>query len=731
MTIRSVNLLTLRKAKNSIIGNPTAKQALASDDAFIETLVVCINDPPPTAEVSASQEDTRIEAAHIIASLSYGSSDALRSLLRCNAQEELLDALSRFPSSEPSKVKAALARALRALGTAIADEVGPSQWGLKSGSSDVRSDAKDALEYLFQPEIMDMYLPLLVDPSTQTSATIAQLIAAVVRTKGHAETMSGWLPPSERMMEVKGKRGWEKPDVARSPSRQGSWVVRHLIALLHKKDVKVQEAALSALAALAKENEPVALSIAKAPPDREATLPMIMALCKSRTAEVALSACLCAVHVIREAFRETALAADISPALSVMYVVNRFISSDSDSAQTRMKACFILTYLVSDKRELCEAANKRGSLARLATLIKSITPIEKGTEWEEDEPHSISCLREAALTAVAYISLFADDIRVEVADTHKLIPAIQASLSHPHVGVRFAACHCARALSRAVAVLRTNIVDSGLGMAVYRLFRKADEDRHVAFAASAVVCNLVNDCSPLRPTLLEQGLMPRLVQLLHAGDLELRLNALWAVKNLLYHSTSEIKRRAMDAIGWDELGALLREANPDIQEQAFHIVRHLADGTEDVDMVFDKLGVNMLLDLVACAMYSDHYLVVHQAVCALANLANSIAHQDSILTHPRILSSLKDCLVDARADVRRPAVSCVYELVRVNPGSHKFLHDAGIDTTLRHICEYSGPVSSSPTKRFGSGPYTLTEEDVREKAREALHILEYHKEMSV
>ena len=83
-------------------------------------------------------------------------------------------------------------------------------------------------------------------------------------------------------------------------------------------------------------------------------------------------------------------------------------------------------------------------------------------------------------------------------DTLRLIPAMQISLQHKHVGVRYAACQCVRALSRSVAVLRTNIVDSGLGMAVYQLSVKNDEDSRVTYATLLVICNLVNDCSPLR-----------------------------------------------------------------------------------------------------------------------------------------------------------------------------------------------------------------------------------------
>jgi hypothetical protein len=54
-------------------------------------------------------------------------------------------------------------------------------------------------------------------------------------------------------------------------------------------------------------------------------------------------------------------------------------------------------------------------------------------------------------------------------------------------------------MSRAVALLRTTMVDSGVGAEVFRVFLDEGEDRRVTFAALMCVCNLVNDCSPLRP----------------------------------------------------------------------------------------------------------------------------------------------------------------------------------------------------------------------------------------
>ena len=54
-------------------------------------------------------------------------------------------------------------------------------------------------------------------------------------------------------------------------------------------------------------------------------------------------------------------------------------------------------------------------------------------------------------------------------------------------------------------------------------------------------------------TLVEQGAMTRLVQLLNTEDAELRLNALWAFKNLLYRASPELKGQAMSKIGWANL----------------------------------------------------------------------------------------------------------------------------------------------------------------------------------
>ncbi|KAI9065407.1 ARM repeat-containing protein [Trametes sanguinea] len=728
VTTTQVDVPALKAIKNSVIGNRTAKAALAKNESLVARLIDYIREPSHTPD-GLSETHVRVEAAHIIASLSYGSPDALRTLLRLDAPQALLYGISIFQPSESPTLKAALTRSLRALAAAIADAVGPSQWGLSPTVSDIRPEAKVALDYLFQPEVLDIYIPLLLDSVPAVNVAIAQLLSVAVRNPDHRGRVLEWCPPVERTREAKGKRGWERRDPTASPTRRGGWIARTLTTLLLRKDVKLQEAALSALANLVRDCESLARRLARAPPGTESVLSLALELSKSRNVDLQLAASYCASSILRACsytiYDSPMSANDQAHAITIMHVLNRIIDSETASNQARTKACFILYHLVCDNRLLCQLAFERNSLAKVANLINTITPTEKAPEFEEDEPESVSRLREAALTAVAAIALFDTDIRTAVTDELRLIPAIQASLANRYVGVRYAACQCARALSRAVSALRTNIVDTGLGLAVFQLFMKQDEDRRVMHAASAVICNIVTNFSPLRTALLEQGVIPRLVQLLRSSDIELKLNALWAFKNLLYKATPELKREVIGAIGWSEISNLLLDPDSRLQEQVFHILRHIADGVEDVELLFSEMaGGEALLDNLADAMDSENEDVVLQAVFVLANIANSPAHQLSILSHPRILKRLRDCLVDAKVQIRRPAVSCVLELARQNPRSYRELHEAGIDTTLRHMLEHTSHVATSPTLRFGRQMGAEDDMEVQDKARQALHWLE-------
>lgn len=84
-----------------------------------------------------------------------------------------------------------------------------------------------------------------------------------------------------------------------------------------------------------------------------------------------------------------------------------------------------------------------------------------------------------------------------------VLPFIVAALSDPSAPVRAAACQCCRALSRAVSILRTSLLDEGAGPKLFDLIVDgdptcADGEDDVRVVAMAAVCNLVLDFSPMK-----------------------------------------------------------------------------------------------------------------------------------------------------------------------------------------------------------------------------------------
>ncbi|RXW17757.1 hypothetical protein EST38_g8091 [Candolleomyces aberdarensis] len=813
MTVQAatVSISDLKKVKNSVIGNPLAKDGIAGDEGLMRTLIDSIGD-----SANDVPEDIKTEAAHIVASLSYGSELALSTLLKLNTPYVFVFALSKVSADGSAALRAAYARALRALVSSIADVVGPSEYGLRPETpSSLRLETKEALDGMFtvrlppsgthschlyidrQLDTLDTILPLLLSPSQQIVTPIVQLIGSATRSSVHRSILVSWLPPDERRKEQgkAKKRGWEKLSASSSASPN--------------TDVKLQEAVLLAMAALAKENGPVAVGLGRGlglGPDVHGITPLALVLnyTKSRNVEVQLAACLCATHIIRGvssthlpptsssnhgailSYAQSVYASlplDDACIRAVVNMVNRVVGAEGlGDVERRVKACFVLYHLTTDDKALCQFAFERGCLDTLAGAIKSITPpdpvsvpaqaAQEGLawRWDESESEGVTRLREAALTAIATLTLFSDAVRRAITGTHGLLPYISTALkqglppsalvstsnstptkrTNPSCGatgrarrtdhtpgVRYAACQCVRVLARGVAVLRTNIVDSGLGMEVFRIVvrgakststredgaeRKGGEeegepeDRRVLNAALAAVCNIVMEFSPLRPIYLEQGLMPRLVQLLlHSGDSAIRMNALWAIKNLLYKSSTETKRDVMRELGWLRVFELLHDPDLGIQEQAYHVVRNLSETEDGIEMVFREMGADAILDSITESIslesgmmmttpvsptspstsstgagpstsssstapsyppvthpLQDRTPTILQAISTLANLCNGPPNYTSlILSKPQLLMNLKTCLAECGAEIRKVGVSCVLTLVvRVGPSSY-------------------------------------------------------------
>ena len=52
---------------------------------------------------------------------------------------------------------------------------------------------------------------------------------------------------------------------------------------------------------------------------------------------------------------------------------------------------------------------------------------------------------------------------------------------------------------------------------------------------------------------LDNGGVQCLVNLVHSSNSNLRLNAIWALKNIVFNSESQIKDKIRKELGWDQL----------------------------------------------------------------------------------------------------------------------------------------------------------------------------------
>ena len=152
------------------------------------------------------------------------------------------------------------------------------------------------------------------------------------------------------------------------------------------------------------------------------------------------------------------------------------------------QAPFVLSYLVTDNETMQKAACDADAIKRLAAIVQQqgTTTLQKGPSEK---------LIQGVFEALAAIALFKDEYRKQIVDAG-VAPHIVAAMQHPSPKVRTAACLCTRSLSRSTNLLRTALVDVEIAKPLFALL--SDPNMDVKVAASAVLCNLLLDFSPLR-----------------------------------------------------------------------------------------------------------------------------------------------------------------------------------------------------------------------------------------
>ena len=202
---------------------------------------------------------------------------------------------------------------------------------------------------------------------------------------------------------------------------------------------------------------------------------------------------------------------------------------------------FFIAFLVSDDCQLQASAIQMNAISTLLKMLEKAKAMDS-IFYEK----RLDC----ALIVVSALSSANEDNRKLIADSI-LLGLIIESMSSLNANLRISACQCARNLSRSVKNLRTNLFDAGIAKPLLKLLH--DESLTVQITACATICNMVLDFTPIKKVIVNEGAVPDLVQLASHPDTSLRVNAIWSLKNLLYHSDGEIRGKVISCLSFETI----------------------------------------------------------------------------------------------------------------------------------------------------------------------------------
>lgn len=235
--------------------------------------------------------------------------------------------------------------------------------------------------------------------------------------------------------------------------------------------------------------------------------------------------------------------------------------------------------------------------------------------------------REGLLQALAAIAPFNDEYRKQICDQGVLTQVIQAmepfrvfkpttSTAQAEVmgnsaSTILAACGMIRALTRSVTALRTKLVDAEVARAVIKLMNYPDAE--VRIAATKVLANLAMDFSPMKESVGDAAVVKKLCEQAHSANARLRLESIWALKQLVVNASRTKKIDVVNELGSSWIRLLIRTDPYDIpQGEVIGLIVDKeypirAETSEDVVMSEDSEGeeVDYFQDAQAAELEDD------------------------------------------------------------------------------------------------------------------------------
>ncbi|XP_021682977.2 uncharacterized protein LOC110666697 isoform X1 [Hevea brasiliensis] len=384
-------------------------------------------------------------------------------------------------------------------------------------------------------------------------------------------------------------------------------VLKKLLGLL-EGSFSQRDASLESLAALFRNNPEVVSKFVGQ--ESGSALSSIIGLTKDRYPRTRLLACMCLI-VIRNS--SPFYLQDVGIKTKLLYLSLELLD---DPGEVGDEAPFVFSSLIMEKEDLQKLAFEANALEKFSNHLQNSRLHPKRLQ--------------GILLALADICSKLESCRYRFLSL-EVWNMVTNALTHDSAGVRTAACICIRSVTRSIKNLCAGyFMNEVLVIPLVQLLN--DSLVSVQVAALGAISNILVDFTTGKSTFVQCGALKQLIQLSKSMESTVRLNALWALKNMVFLADDRCKEGIFMELTASLLASLICDHNPFVQEQALALVRNLIDGCiSSVEYVFTENGI--ILDAVRKQLESTSKAEIGiQGMYVLGNVASGNEfHKEAVM----------------------------------------------------------------------------------------------------
>eukprot|EP00257_Ricinus_communis_P013779 XP_015571298.1 armadillo repeat-containing protein 8 isoform X2 [Ricinus communis] len=448
-------------------------------------------------------------------------------------------------------------------------------------------------------------------------------------------------------------------------------VLKRLLSLL-EGSLSQRDASLESLAAVFRNNPDVISESLREENGRALT--SIIGLTNDRYPRTRLLACMCLIVIMNSS---PCYLQDISIKTKLIHLLLELLD---DHGQVGDEAPFVFSSLIMEKEDLQQLAFEANALDKFFNHLKNSQLHPKRFQ--------------GILLALADLCSKLETCRSRFLSL-EVLKSVADALDHDSNDVRIAACICIRSVTRSIKNLCAGYFMNEV-LVIPLVWLLDDPSVTVQVAALSAISNILVDFTTRKSTFVRCGGVKQLIYLSKSMDSAVRLNALCALKNMVFLADNEFKERTFMEITASLLASFICDHDPFVQEQALALVRNLVDGCIScLDYAFAENGI--ILDAVGRELTNASKAEIGiQGMYVLANVASGNEfHKEAVMNKllPQVDKETQSFIVKfLQSNDSRLRTAAVWAVVNLtfpsSPGAFNRLvklRSAGIVPQIRNM----------------------------------------------